>query len=154
MDSFPLHIPLSVAPRCQGHRRPGHRRPGLGACSSGVFARRQCAMVSKGFLLTWSRAETLRTQSGIKVTLLRGSSQSCCASKCQQMLKISCRWTTWWCSMCLCLPACLPAHWLAAECGRKPKALREEPRSSSNYLQQQEADYRQYGKRKIEVSID
>lgn len=50
--------------------------------------------------------------------------------------------------------ACLPAHWLAAQCGRKPTVLREEPRSSSNYLEQREADYRQYGKPEREVSID
>lgn len=53
-----------------------------------------------------------------------------------------------------CASDCLPAHWLAAECGRKPMVLREEPRSPSNYLQQREADYRQYGKREREVSID
>lgn len=47
----------------------------------------------------WNKSHTLRC-----------SSKSCCESKCQQMLKISCRWTTWWCSMFLCLPACALAR--------------------------------------------
>lgn len=103
MDSVPLHIPLSVAPPFQCHRRPGHRRPGLGACSSGVFARRQCGRFRKASCSLGAERK-LRTQSGIKVTLcVARCCESCCESKCQQMLKISCRWTTWWCSMCLCL---------------------------------------------------
>lgn len=110
MDSVPLHIPLSVAPPFQCHRRPGHRRPGLGACSSGVFARRQCARFRKASCSLGAERK-LRTQSGIKVTLcVARCCESCCESKCQQMLKISCRWTTWWCSMCLCLPACALAR--------------------------------------------